>query len=59
MKIEEIKKQIEEIEWSLFYLSMKDCWDRSDYDYEKELIERKNELENQLKSLERGLNDEN
>ena len=51
-KIEEIKEEIEDIENQLFYLAMKDNWDRSDYEDERELIEKKNKLKEQLKKLE-------
>ena len=53
MTIEEIKEEIENVENQLFYLAMKDCWDRSDYEDERELIEKKNKLEAQLKELEK------
>ena len=52
-KIEEIKEEIESIENQLFCLAMKDYWDRSDYEDEKYLIEKKNKLEAQLKELEK------
>lgn len=52
MTIEEIKEEIENIENQLFYLAMKDCWDSSDYEDERELIEKKNKLKEQLKELE-------
>ena len=52
-KIEEIKEEIEDIENQLFYLAMKDCWDSSDYEDERELIEKKNKLKEQLKELEK------
>ena len=51
-KIEQIKEEIENIENQLFYLAMKDYWDSSDYEEERELIEKKNKLEAQLKELE-------
>lgn len=51
MTIEEIKEEIENVENQLFYLAMKDNWDRSDYEDEKYLIEKKNKLEAQLKEL--------
>ena len=44
MTIEQIKEEIENIENQLFYLAMKDCWDSSDYEDERELIEKKNKL---------------
>lgn len=53
MTIEEIKKEIENVENQLFYLAMKDNWDRSDYEDEKYLIEKKNKLEAQLKELKK------
>ncbi len=52
MSIKEIKEEIENIENELFYLAMKDNWDRSDYEDERELIEKKNKLKDQLKELE-------
>ena len=52
MTIKEIKEKIEDIENQLFYLAMKDNWDRSDYEDEKYLIEKKNKLKEQLKELE-------
>lgn len=52
MTIKEIKEEIEDIENQLFYLAMKDNWDSSDYEDEKELIEKKNKLKEQLKKLE-------
>ena len=51
-KIEEIKEEIEDIENQLFYLAMKDNWDSSDYEDERELLEKKNKLKEQLKKLE-------
>ena len=51
-KIKEIKEEIEDIENQLFYLAMKDNWDSSDYEDERELIEKKNKLKDQLKKLE-------
>lgn len=53
MTIEEIKEEIERIGNELFCLAMKDYWDRSDYEDEKYLIEKKNKLEAQLKELEK------
>lgn len=53
MTIEQIKEEIENIENQLFYLAMKDCWDSNDYEDERELIEKKNKLEAQLKKLEK------
>ena len=46
-------EEIESIENQLFCLAMKDYWDRSDYEDEKYLIEKKNKLEAQLKELEK------
>ena len=53
MTIEQIKEEIKDIENQLFYLAMKDNWDRSDYEDERELIEKKNKLKAQLKELEK------
>lgn len=53
-EIEQIKEEIESIDNQLFYLTMKDYWDRSDYEDERELIEKKNKLKEQLKELENG-----
>ena len=52
MSIKEIKEEIENIENELFYLAMKDNWDSNDYKDERELIEKKNKLKEQLKELE-------
>ena len=52
MSIKEIKEEIENIENELFYLAMKDNWDSNDYEDERELIEKKNKLKDQLKELE-------
>ena len=52
MTIKQIKEEIEDIENQLFYLAMKDYWDSSDYEEERELIEKKNKLKEQLKKLE-------
>lgn len=52
MTIEQIKEEIENIENQLFYLAMKDNWDSSDYEDERELIEKKNKLKEQLNELE-------
>ena len=52
MTIEQIKEEIENIENQLFCLAMKDYWDSSDYEDERELFEKKNKLEAQLKKLE-------
>ena len=53
MTIKEIKEEIKEVENQLFYLAMKDYWDSSDYEDERELIEKKNKLKAQLKELEK------
>ena len=52
MTIKQIKEELEDIENQLFYLAMKDNWDSSDYEDERELIEKKNKLKEQLKKLE-------
>lgn len=45
--MEELEKELEEVNNSLFMLEMKDRWEREDYQLKKALEQRKKELEAQ------------
>lgn len=51
MKIEELKKELEEIEERRFYLDMKDHWSNEDYTKDDELLKRRKEIEEELKKF--------
>ena len=48
MTIEEIKAKIEELESEKFYLAMKDRWNDKDYQYDRELFRKIQELKAML-----------
>ena len=49
MSIEEIQKELADIENSLFYLFMTDRWDDGDFKKQDKLYDRKHELEEELR----------
>ena len=51
MTKEQLQQQIKEVELDIFYLAMKDMWDRKDF-------ERDDELHKKLKELQEALNDQ-
>jgi polyhydroxyalkanoate synthesis regulator phasin len=53
--MEELRKQLEELEKKQFQLDMVDIWDSSDYRYAWELRDKIKEIKNKLKELENKL----
>ena len=46
--MEELEKQLEEVECRLFMLGMKDRWDSKDYELKEQLNKEKKELEEKI-----------
>ena len=46
--MEELEKQLEEVECRLFMLDMKDKWDAEDYELREQLNKEKKELEEKI-----------
>ena len=46
--MEELEKQLEEVECRLFMLEMKDRWDTEDYELREQLNKEKKELEEKI-----------
>lgn len=50
-KIATLKKEIKEVEQDIFYLAMKDNWNKADFDRDDVLYQKKKNLEKQIKEL--------